>query len=67
MINFHRENSREVFFVGKDTIDVAKSRLAFSVLKDTFETNFFGLFSVTKIMLPLIRKSSSGRIVNSVR
>jgi NAD(P)-dependent dehydrogenase (short-subunit alcohol dehydrogenase family) len=33
-------------------------------LRKTFETNLFGLFAVTKAFLPLIRKSSAGRIVN---
>jgi NAD(P)-dependent dehydrogenase (short-subunit alcohol dehydrogenase family) len=34
------------------------------ILRDTFESNFFGLVELTQILLPLIRKSSSGRIVN---
>jgi len=34
------------------------------LLKQTFETNVFGLFAVTAAMLPLIRKSAAGRIVN---
>jgi NAD(P)-dependent dehydrogenase (short-subunit alcohol dehydrogenase family) len=33
-------------------------------LRKTFETNFFGLFAVTKAFLPLIRKAPAGRIVN---
>lgn len=33
-------------------------------MRKTFETNFFGLFAVTKAFLPLIRKSAAGRIVN---
>jgi NAD(P)-dependent dehydrogenase (short-subunit alcohol dehydrogenase family) len=33
-------------------------------LRDTLESNFFGLVELTQILLPLIRKSSSGRIVN---
>jgi len=32
--------------------------------RKTFETNVFGLFAVTKAFLPLIRKSTAGRIVN---
>ncbi|GMK37076.1 dehydrogenase [Paenibacillus sp. CCS19] len=35
-----------------------------TVLRDTYETNVFGSFSVTKTMLPLIKKSPAGRIVN---
>ncbi|MEK3878346.1 SDR family oxidoreductase [Paenibacillus sp. FSL M7-0420] len=38
--------------------------LELSVLKNTYETNVFGVFSVTKAMLPLLRNSSAGRIVN---
>ena len=33
-------------------------------LRKTFETNFFGAISVTQTLLPLIRKSDAGRIVN---
>jgi NAD(P)-dependent dehydrogenase (short-subunit alcohol dehydrogenase family) len=33
-------------------------------IRKTFETNVFGLFTVTKALLPLIRKSPAGRIVN---
>ena len=33
-------------------------------LRETFETNFFGLAAVTRAMLPLLRKSQAGRIVN---
>ncbi len=33
-------------------------------LRETFETNFFGLVAVTQALLPLIRKSAAGRIVN---
>ena len=35
-----------------------------SILKDTFETNFFGLVDLTQQLLPLIKKSESGNIVN---
>ena len=33
-------------------------------LHKTFDTNFFGMVSVTKAMMPLLKKSESGRIVN---
>ncbi|MBI1190360.1 MAG: SDR family NAD(P)-dependent oxidoreductase [Tepidisphaera sp.] len=33
-------------------------------LRETFETNFFGLVAVTQAFLPLIKKSPAGRIVN---
>jgi NAD(P)-dependent dehydrogenase (short-subunit alcohol dehydrogenase family) len=33
-------------------------------LKDTFETNFFAVVELTQVMLPLLKKSEAGRIVN---
>lgn len=33
-------------------------------LRDTFETNFFAVVALTQALLPLIRKSPAGRIVN---
>jgi NAD(P)-dependent dehydrogenase (short-subunit alcohol dehydrogenase family) len=43
---------------------VPLSDLDEGVLRATFETNVFGAFVVTRALLPLIRKSSFGRIVN---
>ncbi|KAF3887273.1 MULTISPECIES: SDR family oxidoreductase [Nostocales] len=43
---------------------VNPSNLDVKVFKDTFETNVFGAFAVLQAMLPLIRKSHAGRIVN---
>jgi NAD(P)-dependent dehydrogenase (short-subunit alcohol dehydrogenase family) len=40
------------------------SELEIEVLRQTFEPNFFGAFAVTKALLPLIRRSDAGRIVN---
>ncbi|MBD23066.1 MAG: short-chain dehydrogenase [Alphaproteobacteria bacterium] len=33
-------------------------------MKDTFQTNFFSVISLTQKLLPLIKKSEAGRIVN---
>ncbi|WP_426287457.1 SDR family oxidoreductase [Luteibacter sp. E-22] len=33
-------------------------------VRQTFETNFFGTVAVTQALLPLLKKSASGRIVN---
>ena len=33
-------------------------------LRETFDTNFFGVVELTQTLLPLIRKSPAGRIVN---
>jgi NAD(P)-dependent dehydrogenase (short-subunit alcohol dehydrogenase family) len=40
------------------------SELDAEVLRATFEINVFGAFAVTQALLPLIRQSSFGRIVN---
>src|SRR3954447_3676421 len=40
------------------------SQLDLGTLKATYETNVFGAFAVIKAMLPLLRKSSSARIIN---
>ncbi len=40
------------------------SQLTVEVLQQTFETNVFGVFRVTKAFLPLLKKSQHARIVN---
>ncbi len=35
-----------------------------ALIRDTFETNVFGLVELTQTLLPLLRKSPAGRIVN---
>ena len=40
------------------------SRLEMDVLRRTYETNVFGVFAITKAMVPLLRRSPAGRIVN---
>ena len=39
-------------------------RVTVEALRQTFEVNFFGLVHLTQALLPLIRKSPAGRIVN---
>jgi NAD(P)-dependent dehydrogenase (short-subunit alcohol dehydrogenase family) len=43
---------------------VNPSELDVETLRTTFEINVFGAFTVTQALLPLIRRSSFGRIVN---
>jgi NAD(P)-dependent dehydrogenase (short-subunit alcohol dehydrogenase family) len=40
------------------------AELTMEALEQTFATNVFGVFRVTKAFLPLLRKSAHGRIVN---
>ena len=44
--------------------DGAPSKTAMAVVRDTMETNFFGALAVTQALLPLLRRSPAGRIVN---
>ncbi|ESK40352.1 hypothetical protein P256_00799 [Acinetobacter nectaris CIP 110549] len=47
-----------------DTEDGIASQTALSSVRRTFDTNFFGTLLVTQKMLPLVKKATSGRIVN---
>jgi NAD(P)-dependent dehydrogenase (short-subunit alcohol dehydrogenase family) len=40
------------------------STTSLNLLRETFETNFFAVVALTQTLLPLIRKSDAGRIVN---
>ncbi len=40
------------------------STTTLDTLRKTFDTNFFGVVALTQALLPLIRKSEAGRIVN---
>lgn len=40
------------------------SQVDIQILRHTYETNVFGVFAVTKALLPLLKKSTAGRIVN---
>ncbi len=44
--------------------DNTTSRTDARILRETFETNFFAVIALTSAMLPLLRKSDAGRIVN---
>ena len=53
----------EVDFASPDGFNTASS-VSEETLRETFETNFFSVVALTQMLLPLIRRSSSGRIVN---
>jgi NAD(P)-dependent dehydrogenase (short-subunit alcohol dehydrogenase family) len=40
------------------------SSISQAILRETFDTNFFGTIELTQILLPLIKKAPEGRIVN---
>jgi len=40
------------------------SETPLDTIREVFDTNFFGLISVTQMLLPLLRRSEAGRIVN---
>lgn len=44
--------------------DGAPGTVSIDVVRQTLETNFFGALAVTQGVLPLLRKSEAGRIVN---
>lgn len=47
-----------------ESYDSTVTKLAEKDLRRTFDVNFFGMVAVTQALLPLIRKSDAGRIVN---
>ncbi|QNI33772.1 SDR family oxidoreductase [Alloacidobacterium dinghuense] len=51
--------SKETFMAPNNTSTVTQA-----VLRETFDTNFFGTIELTQVLLPLIKKAPEGRIVN---
>lgn len=49
---------------GDDSSGKHTSALSLHTLRETFESNFFAAVALTQTLLPLIRKSPAGRIVN---
>ena len=50
---------------GSADLDIqAASQTPIEIYRKTFETNFFGLITLTQKLLPLVKKSEAGRIVN---
>jgi len=56
-------NNAGVLLTG-DIFVVNSSTVSDKDLKETFQTNFFSVISLTQKLLPLIKKSDAGRIVN---
>lgn len=58
-------NNAGILLEDRQTKETKQSSLVpMDILRKTFETNFFNLISLTQTLLPLIRKSPAGRIVN---
>lgn len=43
---------------------IPPSEMPLETIREVFETNFFGVIAVTEALLPLVRRSEAGRIVN---
>jgi len=50
--------------IARDDAQRKPSEQTLAVWRETFDTNVFGVIAVTQAFLPLLRKSSAGRIVN---
>jgi NAD(P)-dependent dehydrogenase (short-subunit alcohol dehydrogenase family) len=50
--------------IKEDLLGTNTSTVSQDVLHETFETNFFAVIRLTQKLLPLLRKSPAGRIVN---
>ena len=50
--------------VGEDRSPNSTATVSPKALRKTFDVNFFGMVALTQKLLPLIRKSGNGRIVN---
>jgi len=53
-------NNAGVFLEGQ----AAPSAVSMDLVRKTYDTNVFGVINVTQAMLPLLKKSDAGRIVN---
>ncbi|MEL6536914.1 MAG: SDR family oxidoreductase [Bacteroidota bacterium] len=57
-------NNAGVMIDSEGWADNTSSTVTPANLRKTFDINFFGLVELTQLLLPLIRKSEAGRIVN---
>jgi len=57
-------NNAEMIHKDEDWQTNTTADISTSVLKDTFETNFFGLVDLTQRLLPLFKKAEKGNIIN---
>jgi NAD(P)-dependent dehydrogenase (short-subunit alcohol dehydrogenase family) len=58
-------NNAGVDLEGSDDLEIqAASQTPMEIYRKTFETNFFSLIKLTQKLLPLVKKSEAGRVVN---
>lgn len=57
-------NNAAVMLEAREGANSRPSNLSVKVFRETFEANFFGVIATTQALLPLLRKSPGGRIVN---
>src|SRR5262249_24345215 len=58
-------NNAGVNLEGSADLEIqSASQTPIEIYRKTFETNFFGLITLTQKLLPLVKKSGAGRIVN---
>ena len=50
--------------IAVETMGAKASETSLETIRQTFDTNFFGVIAITQAFLPLIKKSENGRIVN---
>jgi len=63
LVNNAGVNLEKVDWAGADGINTTAA-VSEQDLRDTFETNFFATVALTQTLLPLIKRSPAGRIVN---
>jgi len=57
-------NNAGMIHPGEPMFANSAEQVSLQVLRETFEVNFFGQVALTQALLPLIKKSPAGRIVN---
>jgi NAD(P)-dependent dehydrogenase (short-subunit alcohol dehydrogenase family) len=57
-------NNAGIAHAGEPFFANSAATVSMNTLRETFDVNFFGLVELTQALLPLIGKSTAGRIVN---
>ena len=57
-------NNAGILHGDERSLDNSSAEVSLQALRQTFDVNFFGAVALTQALLPLIRRSTAGRIVN---